>query len=380
MVFETNETVDLTGGGSIPAGIRSFIRSIGSALPRRTRIPRHRHDWPDRNRGRTKWQGRIPNALLSVLARALRSDVSSGCAGALGVWRTACTVYWMWSFAKDLARVRTGDGPQNMAIAYRALNLCCVPPHATPLLCSLDHRSPPIRSTVRAALSSSALAVTTSTSRTEHEASPRPGIGKSSISWIGGRGMVMRRPSYLPSLSFNPFSGTVRAFSHRRGLLLTSASRSGGPATASVRRHCLRTRRRSPGVNPASFPAYSPDLQSRPLMDMDFATSCPLVQPLLPRIRLLFVRSWVRSTYPSDGPSRFRPCASLVLHLHQAPGRWAYPAHMTLRAAFGGDLQPVLSQAAHDGGEEIDRDRETPLDRIEKHRHDRRGGNPGLYF
>src|SRR5690349_18303355 len=52
-------------------------------------------------------------------------------------------------------------------------------------------------------------------------------------------------------------------------------------------------------------------------MDMDFATCCPLVRPCLPRIRLLFVGSRFRSTLPSDGPSRFRPCASLVLHLHQ---------------------------------------------------------------
>src|SRR5271157_5413497 len=77
------------------------------------------------------------------------------------------------------------------------------------------------------------------------------------------------------------------------------------------------TRRRSPGVSPAVFLAHPPDLQSRPLMDMDFATSCPLVRPVLPRIRLLFVRSRFRSTLPSDGPSQFRPCASLVLHLHQ---------------------------------------------------------------
>src|SRR5436309_3823462 len=52
-------------------------------------------------------------------------------------------------------------------------------------------------------------------------------------------------------------------------------------------------------------------------MDMDFATSCPLVRPALPRIRFLFVGSRLCSTLPSDGPSRFRPCASLVLHLHQ---------------------------------------------------------------
>src|SRR3982751_1593910 len=50
---------------------------------------------------------------------------------------------------------------------------------------------------------------------------------------------------------------------------------------------------------------------------MDFANGCPLVRPCLPRIRLLFVGSRFRSTLPSDGPSRFRPCASLVLHLHQ---------------------------------------------------------------
>src|SRR4029079_3761749 len=65
------------------------------------------------------------------------------------------------------------------------------------------------------------------------------------------------------------------------------------------------------------FLAHPPDLQPWPLMDMDFATSCPLVRPYLSRIRLLFVGARSRSTLPSDGPSRFRPCASLVLHLHQ---------------------------------------------------------------
>src|SRR5438045_4960172 len=52
-------------------------------------------------------------------------------------------------------------------------------------------------------------------------------------------------------------------------------------------------------------------------MDLDLATSCPLVRPALPRIRFLFVGSRLCSTLPSDGPSRFRPCALLVLHLHQ---------------------------------------------------------------
>jgi hypothetical protein len=77
------------------------------------------------------------------------------------------------------------------------------------------------------------------------------------------------------------------------------------------------TRRRPPGVSPASFVAHPPDLQLWPLMDMDFATSCPLVRPALPRIRFLFVGSRLCYTLPSDGPSRDRPCVSLVLHLHQ---------------------------------------------------------------
>src|SRR5437764_5480796 len=52
-------------------------------------------------------------------------------------------------------------------------------------------------------------------------------------------------------------------------------------------------------------------------MDMDFALCCSLVRSPLPRIRFLFVGTRFRSTRPSDGLSRFRPCASLVLHLHQ---------------------------------------------------------------
>jgi Integrase core domain len=56
------------------------------------------------------------------------------------------------------------------------------------------------------------------------------------------------------------------------------------------------------------------------------------------------------------------------------------PASRPLHAGFAGGLRPVLTQAVRDGGDEIGRDRETPLDRIEKHRHDGRGGNPGLHF
>ena len=126
--------------------------------------------------------------------------------------------------------------------------------------------------------------------------------------------------SELLALSFNPLRGPFGPSADGAGLLcplLTSAPRSGRLAAPSVRPVSRRTRRRSPGVSPAAFLAHPPDLQPWPLMDMDFATSCPLVRPMLPHIRLLFVRSRFRSTLPSDGPSRFRPCASLVLHLHQ---------------------------------------------------------------
>lgn len=43
-----------------------------------------------------------------------------------------------------------------------------------------------------------------------------------------------------------------------------------------------RTRRRPPEVSSTAFPAPLPGLQPWPLMDMDFAISCPLVRPRLP--------------------------------------------------------------------------------------------------
>jgi len=56
------------------------------------------------------------------------------------------------------------------------------------------------------------------------------------------------------------------------------------------------------------------------------------------------------------------------------------PASTPLRAGFAGGLRPGLTQAARDGACVDDRDGETQLDRTEKHRHQGRGGNPGLYF
>ncbi len=56
------------------------------------------------------------------------------------------------------------------------------------------------------------------------------------------------------------------------------------------------------------------------------------------------------------------------------------PGSSPLRVAHGDGLRPGLTQTARDGATNHGRDGETALDRTEKHRHDRRDGNPGLYF
>src|ERR1700720_2247597 len=106
------------------------------------------------------------------------------------------------------------------------------------------------------------------------------------------------------------------------------------------------TRCRSLGVSPTAFIAHPPDLQPWPLMDMDFATSCPLVRPALPHIRFLFVGSRLCSTLPSDSPSRFCPCALLVLHLHQVAQGTFHPQAVGQVRHTGGRLAPPPSAAA----------------------------------
>src|SRR5436305_10871213 len=81
------------------------------------------------------------------------------------------------------------------------------------------------------------------------------------------------------------------------------------------------TRDRSPGVSSIAFGAQPPDLRFAPLMDMDFAIRCPLVQ----RWRLLsgFCSS-ARTFAPrflQTPPRGDSPCASLTLHLHQVGQR-----------------------------------------------------------
>jgi hypothetical protein len=77
------------------------------------------------------------------------------------------------------------------------------------------------------------------------------------------------------------------------------------------------TNGRSPEVSSTAFSAQPPDLQPVPLMDMGFAITCPLAPHRMPPIRFLSIGSRLCSTLPSDPASRRRPCASLLLHLHQ---------------------------------------------------------------
>src|SRR5229473_3449852 len=81
--------------------------------------------------------------------------------------------------------------------------------------------------------------------------------------------------------------------------------------------HDFVTHSRSPEVSSTAFRTQPPNLQPVPLMDMDFAVSCPLVRHRMPQIRFLYIGSYVCSTLLSDPASRRRPCASLLLHLHQ---------------------------------------------------------------
>jgi hypothetical protein len=56
------------------------------------------------------------------------------------------------------------------------------------------------------------------------------------------------------------------------------------------------------------------------------------------------------------------------------------PASMPLRAGCAGGLRPALTPAVRDGLATHGRDGETALDQTEKHHHDGRADNPGLYF
>jgi hypothetical protein len=81
--------------------------------------------------------------------------------------------------------------------------------------------------------------------------------------------------------------------------------------------HESETHGRSPAISLTAFNAQPPNLPPAPLMNVDFAVSCQLVQRRRPHIRFLFIGSRLCSTLPSDLASSRRPCASLSLLLHQ---------------------------------------------------------------
>jgi len=83
----------------------------------------------------------------------------------------------------------------------------------------------------------------------------------------------------------------------------------------------FETNGRSPEVSSYAFSAQPPDLQPVPLMDTDFAATCPLVRHRMPQIRFLYIGSRLCSTLLSDTASRRRPCASLPLHVHHVVKR-----------------------------------------------------------
>src|SRR5262249_44549256 len=107
--------------------------------------------------------------------------------------------------------------------------------------------------------------------------------------------------------------------------LLTSAPRSGRLSTASV---AEATRSRSPGVSSAAFCAQPPDLRFAPLMDTDFAVSCPLVR----RWRL------VSGSCPST--RTFDPC------FFQTPPRGGGPCILTRPSPPSGWPEDSHLQAA----------------------------------
>ncbi len=74
---------------------------------------------------------------------------------------------------------------------------------------------------------------------------------------------------------------------------------------------------RPPEVSSTTFSAQPPNLQPAPLMNIDSAVACPLVQRPIPHIRFLSIGSRLCSTPLSDPASRRRPGASLSLLLHQ---------------------------------------------------------------
>jgi hypothetical protein len=83
------------------------------------------------------------------------------------------------------------------------------------------------------------------------------------------------------------------------------------PATIPTLSHESETCNRSPAISPTACDTRPPDLPPAPLMDTDFAISCPLVRRRRPQIQFLSIGPYLCSTLPLDPTSRWCPCASL---------------------------------------------------------------------
>src|SRR6516165_5834179 len=139
---------------------------------------------------------------------------------------------------------------------------------------------------------------------------------KANTSWFFCRLSPMSRAAYSP-LPLPSLRRTVWAFVRCR----TTTPAADFCRPVRMNRSTLSpdfgTNGRSPEVSSTAFRTQPPDLQPVPLMDMGFAMHCPLARHRMPLIRFLYIGSYVCSTLLSDPTSRRRPCASLLLHLHQ---------------------------------------------------------------
>jgi hypothetical protein len=104
---------------------------------------------------------------------------------------------------------------------------------------------------------------------------------------------------------------TVRAFTTRMATMPSADFCCAVKASCEAFSHGSVTPSRSPEVSSTAFRTQPPNLQPAPLMDMDFAISCPLVRRRMPLIRFLYTGSCVCSTL------LFRP------HLTMTPLRFA---------------------------------------------------------
>ncbi len=102
---------------------------------------------------------------------------------------------------------------------------------------------------------------------------------------------------------------------------------------------------RPPEVSSTAFNAQPPNLQPALLMDVDFATVCPLVQRRMPHIRFLSIGSRLCSTLLSDPASRRRPGASLSLLLHQDVKGTCTPKLLNMLGTQTGGTIPTRARA-----------------------------------